>query len=526
MTKDIDKTKKQNGPLDEIKGEVAVTADDYATAPPPEDVGAAKTDATTVKTVPDETIKPEWLKDVTVKTKLFTAVFTNYGARLKSIKLHDYKVEQSETSDLIDLVTATELKHLPLDFHFFTTRNVKSMTGNEIFSVDKEALDLTADPANNKLVFSDLSPDGIFFKKTLTFSPDKYNIDITVELKNTTLSDITGKMNINWIERFVVNEKDSAASIEAFAFAAKEVERASQKDLGKKAMIVADGVKWSGFLGKFFMVAFVPEVYEGSSFYAEEIEENLFHFRMTTDNIMMKSGEKKHINLKAYVGPKISENLEEYGVGLKGALNYGFFSVIAVPLMWLLKLFYSFTHNYGLAIIILTVIIKILFFPLTQKSYKAMKDMQKIAPLLSELKEKYKDDKERLNREVLALYKKHRVNPVGGCFPILLQMPVFFALYKILLSSVELRHAPFYLWITDLSSKDPYYVTPIIMGVTMLIQQKMSPSAGDKTQQKIMLLMPIVFTFMFANFASGLVIYWLVNNVLSIIQQGFVLKKK
>jgi YidC/Oxa1 family membrane protein insertase len=182
------------------------------------------------------------------------------------------------------------------------------------------------------------------------------------------------------------------------------------------------------------------------------------------------------------------------------------------------------THNFGLAIIVLTIVIKILFFPLTHTSYKSMKDMQKVQPLMLKLKKKYKDDKEKLNKEIMALYRSHKVNPLGGCLPMILQIPVFFALYKALLGSIELRHAPFIFWINDLSAKDPYYITPIIMGASMFIQQKMTPTVGDPTQAKIMLLMPIVFTIMFLNFPSGLVIYWLVNNVLSIGQQFYINK--
>jgi len=209
---------------------------------------------------------------------------------------------------------------------------------------------------------------------------------------------------------------------------------------------------------------------------------------------------------------------------LQKALNFGWFDVIAKPLLIFLKYINEFTHNYGVAIILLTVVIKILFFPLTHKSYKSMKDMQKVQPLMLKIREKYKNDRETLNKETMALYRTHKVNPLGGCLPMILQIPVFFALYKALLGSIELRHAPFLLWINDLSAKDPYYITPIVMGATMFIQQKMTPTVGDPTQAKMMLLMPIVFTFMFLNFPSGLVIYWLVNNVLSIGQQLYINK--
>jgi YidC/Oxa1 family membrane protein insertase len=202
--------------------------------------------------------------------------------------------------------------------------------------------------------------------------------------------------------------------------------------------------------------------------------------------------------------------------------------------MQVLNFFYKYTGNYGIAIIILTIIIKIIFWPLSQKSYKSMNKMKKIQPMMTKIKEKYKDDRQKMNEEMMRLYKTYKVNPAGGCLPMLVQIPVFIALYQALLSAIELRHAPFIynlpftdiVWLADLSAKDPLYITPLIMGATMFIQQKMTPSPGDPTQAKVMLFMPVVFTFIFLTFPAGLVVYWLANNVLSIGQQWWMLKKQ
>ena len=209
------------------------------------------------------------------------------------------------------------------------------------------------------------------------------------------------------------------------------------------------------------------------------------------------------------------------------------FSLIAKGLLWILQNFYDLVHNWGIAIIMLTFVIKALFWPLTAKSYASMEKMKKLQPLMVEIREKYKDDKEQMNKEVMNLYKTYGVNPASGCVPILVQLPVFFGLYQALLTFIELRHAALIptlpgtdmLWLADLSSKDPLYITPIIMGVTMVIQQKMSPPANDPMQRKIMMFLPIIFTFLFLGFPSGLVIYWLVNNVLSIFQQWLMMRK-
>jgi YidC/Oxa1 family membrane protein insertase len=226
------------------------------------------------------------------------------------------------------------------------------------------------------------------------------------------------------------------------------------------------------------------------------------------------------------LGPKDYDIMKALNVGLENAIDFGsWIKWLAIPLLFVLKFIFQYVHNYGIAIIILTILIKIIFWPLGNKSYKSMKEMQKLQPKMQELRQKYKDDKPRLSQETMALYKTHKVNPLGGCLPILIQIPVFFGLYKVLLYAIELRHSPFYFWIQDLSAKDPYYITPIIMGATMLVQQKMTPTMGDPMQAKIMLIMPVVFTFLFLNFPSGLVIYWLFNNIISIGQQMYINKR-
>jgi YidC/Oxa1 family membrane protein insertase len=240
--------------------------------------------------------------------------------------------------------------------------------------------------------------------------------------------------------------------------------------------------------------------------------------------VSVAPGQAASVNYSIYYGPKDLDILKAQGNRLEEAIDYGWFAPIAKPLVYALKFLYKYTGNYGVAIIVITCILKLIFFPLTHKSYKSMKEMQKLQPKMAELKEKFKNDRDAMNKAVMELYKTHKVNPMGGCLPMVVQIPVFFGLYRALMYSIELRHAPFMLWITDLSAKDPYYVTPIIMGVTMFIQQKMTPSNMDPVQAKMMLALPVVFTFMFLNFPAGLVVYWLVNNVLTIAQQMYINK--
>jgi len=247
--------------------------------------------------------------------------------------------------------------------------------------------------------------------------------------------------------------------------------------------------------------------------------------------ITVAPGQTVESSYLVYSGPRDIDLLEPLGHQLDRAVDYGWFDIIAKPMMAALKFLYKYLGNFGVAIIIVTILIKILFWPLTQKSYKSMKEMQKLQPLVGKLREKYKDDKAKMNQEVMQLYKTYKVNPMGGCLPMVVQIPVFIAFYKVLGSAIELRHAPFMLWINDLSAPDrlaigfdlPYVgglpVLTLLMGASMFIQQKMTPTSVDPTQAKMMLLMPVIFTVMFVNFPSGLVLYWLVNNILSIGQQ-------
>ncbi|HEY3347437.1 MAG TPA: membrane protein insertase YidC, partial [Nitrospirota bacterium] len=225
-----------------------------------------------------------------------------------------------------------------------------------------------------------------------------------------------------------------------------------------------------------------------------------------------------------YAGPKEYDRLKSFNIGLEQSIDFGWFSFIAKPLFVVLKFFYGIVKNYGWAIILLTIVVKLLFAPLTHKSQKAMKKMQKLQPMFAELKEKYKGDAQRMNAEMMAIYKREKVNPMGGCLPMLIQIPVFIALYNVLNNAIELRQAPFVWWLTDLSSKDPYYVLPILMGLSMVVMQKMTPTSMDPMQNKMMMFMPVILTFMFISLPSGLVLYFTVSNLLSMAQQFYINK--
>ncbi|MFQ3574585.1 MAG: membrane protein insertase YidC [Thermodesulfovibrionales bacterium] len=357
-------------------------------------------------------------------------------------------------------------------------------------------------------VIFEFAKEGIIIKRTFRFTGDNYAIDLTDEIDG---------LNTYWIslgKEFGIYEKVSEVHYGPVVL--KDAERL-EFDLGKvkEPKYFKEGLKWIAQEDKYFFSAIVPK--------GKVEEAKIWDKAETTlSALKMPSGINNYL---IYTGPKEYDSLEKVGYGLEHIVDFGFFSFLARPLFWVLKIFYSFTYNYGVAIILLTILVRIPFIPIINSGQKSMKKIQDMQPRMAEIKEKYKNDPQKMQKELMELYKTHKINPMSGCLPILLQIPVFFALYKVLLIAIELRNAPFMLWITDLSAKDPYYILPIIMGATMVIQQKMTPSAMDPMQQKIMMLMPVVFTFLFLTFPSGLVLYWLVNNILSIAQQYYINQK-
>ena len=275
---------------------------------------------------------------------------------------------------------------------------------------------------------------------------------------------------------------------------------------------------WIAFLQHYFMTAWIPSDNLEHT-YQTKVKNGLYLMGFISPEVSIENGQQEEISANVYIGPKIIEKLEQAAPNLDLTVDYGFLFFIAYPLYLLLDFLHGIVGNWGIAIILVTVIVKAAFFKLSAASYRSMANMRRVAPKLAQLKEQYGDDRQKMSQGMMELYKKEKINPLGGCLPVLVQMPVFIALYWVLLESVELRHAPFFFWITDLSIKDPYFILPIIMGASMFIQMSLNPAPPDPVQAKVMKLMPIMFTVFFLWFPAGLVLYWVVNNILSIAQQ-------
>lgn len=285
---------------------------------------------------------------------------------------------------------------------------------------------------------------------------------------------------------------------------------------------------WAAMIQHYFLAAWIPDRDEEDIYYSRGVDgfaEQRYVLGLISPIQEVKSGASSEFSSKLYVGPKIQKNLEQLAEGLELTVDYGYLTVIAQPLFWLLQKIHNFVGNWGWAIILLTLLIKAVFYKLAETSYRSMANMRRVQPKMTAIKERYGDDRQRQSQAMMELYKKEKINPLGGCLPMIIQIPVFIALYWVLLESVELRQAPFILWINDLSVKDPYYVLPVIMGISMYFQQKLNPAPADPIQAKVFMMLPFVFTVLFATFPAGLVLYWVVNNLLTIAQQWFITRR-
>jgi YidC/Oxa1 family membrane protein insertase len=282
---------------------------------------------------------------------------------------------------------------------------------------------------------------------------------------------------------------------------------------------------WVGMLQHYFFVAWLPPAEEQNHFYSNALSGERYRIGAYTPLATVAPGASHTFSSRLIVGPKLQDQLRDIAPGLDLTVDYGWLTILAQPIFWLLSWIHALLGNWGWSIIVLTILIKLAFYKLSETSYKSMANMRRMTPRMQALKDRYGDDKERLNQAMMELYKTEKINPLGGCLPILIQIPVFIALYWVLLEAVELRQAPFIFWLDDLSIKDPYFILPLIMGVSMWIQQKLNPAPPDPMQAKIMMSLPFVFTVFFAFFPSGLVLYWVVNNILSIAQQWYITRK-
>jgi YidC/Oxa1 family membrane protein insertase len=500
----------------------------------PAPIPASKAPAVSTPSVPSPPAHTG--REVVVETPLYRAVFIETGARLKSFVLKRYRETIDKNSPGKELVKTSNIENLPFAFDL-VDRPVAALN-LALYKADQLSVKVSSGQ-NKTLTFIYEAPGWLRISRQYLFNPDSYLIDLTVSVEN-----LGSQPWENAPTMDLINQPLSAGGGSRYTFQGPAFLINDKLQQVKFKKIKGDEqfpgpIDWAAYTGQYFIMALLPVNLTPNHAQLEALDTatQMVDITLIGPKIALQPGVQQQFSYKLYLGPKEVKTLKAADPKLAKAVNFGWFDVIAQPLLVCLKFFYRFTHNYGVAIILLTLLIKILFWPLTHKSYVSMRAMKNLQPKMKKIREKYKDDKEKMNQEVMQMYRTYKVNPLGGCLPMVLQIPVFFALYRLLYSSIAIRHAPFLWWINDLSAPDrlhvgfnvPYLgglpVLTVLMGVSMFIQQKMTPSTGDPRQEKMMLLMPVVFTVFFVNFPSGLVLYWLVNNVLSIAQQHYINKK-
>lgn len=484
-------------------------------------------------------------RPVTVDTPLYRAVFHSGGGILRSFELKRYRVSLGDDAPLVNVVNEAAAAHAPLGL----------LVDGKPSWVDVdwalEGDDLTLDENGFGTLAFSAEIDGMRLTRVLEFSGANYAIKENLRIQsqsakapNLAFTFAAGSLAsdkrpgvFDRLRHAVFGgaqpeAKESQYNITRVAWYQNGSfdEENSESDLSA-GLLQQGKVSWMAVMNNYFMGA--VSMGDDSASAKGRFLGGVYHVLIGKSKVAVAPGNDASLECAYFLGPKEAKQLEATPNNMGKALDYGFFSVIAKPLVYLLDFFYRYVNNYGVAIILMTILIKIIFWPLSQKSYKSMQQMKQLQPMMAKLREKHAGDKEAMNREIMQLYKTYKVNPAGGCLPILVQIPVFFGLYQALLNAIELRHAPFIstlpftdqIWLADLAAPDPFLITPLVMGATMFLQQKMTPAPGDPTQAKVMMFMPLIFTFLFLGFPSGLVVYWLVNNVISIGQQWWQLRR-
>ena len=465
---------------------------------------------------------------ITVETDVITALIDTKGGVIRSLKLKQYPISLDQPDMGLELIHS-ESDRIHILQSGLRNRSNTAPTHHSIYQVEKNKYVLQE--GDDELVVPLYwSENGIDVVKTYHFRRGDYLIDVDHKVENHTDGDWQGSQ-YRQIQRSRPLSKSRILITYTGAVYYNEVdkyEKVDFDDMEESQLKLQSLGGWIAMLQHYFMSAWIPPQEDTNLVYSianTKQSPATYTIGLRSENMLIAPGSSAEFNSQLFVGPKLVKRLEEISPGLELTVDYGVLTFLSKPLYWLLSFYHSYVGNWGFAIILLTMTIKAAFYKLSETSYRSMARMRKVGPRLKALKERHGGDRQKMNAAMMELYKTEKINPMGGCLPILVQIPVFIALYWALLESVDLRQAPFIFWIKDLSVKDPYFVLPLIMGISMLVQQKLNPAPPDPIQAKVMMALPFVFTFFFAFFPSGLVLYWVVNNILSITQQWIITKR-
>lgn len=464
---------------------------------------------------------------IQVDTGVALVTLTSRGAGVQTVRFHDYRTGLEDAAAPIEIGPARGAPTVPLAANVVTDGSLAIPLDRQIFASDSEDVVLSGNRTEADIAFHVTLDSGVAVRRVYRFIHGRYDFEVSTSVEGLSPR-ADNALVVQWGPGLLEPGEDDVrrgqtAILPRSYVGGKIVD--AVPDEGGEPVVEQGPVSWAALGDTYFAAALIPREFESDAVIVSRSRDEALSVAVRTP--LLPNSPRQ--TLQVYVGPKEEPLLEAVEPSLTKVIDLGFFSPMARPMLQLLRLVNRWVHNYGVSIILVTVLIKIIFWPLTHKSYKSMKAMQKLQPKMKELQALYKDDKQGLNRAMMQLYRDQKVNPMGGCLPMILQIPFFFAFYNALLYSIELRHAPFICWenevlwgfrgICDLSVYDPSYITPVLMGASMFWQQSMTPTVGDPTQAKIMKFMPLIFLFFFLNAPAGLVVYWLINNVLSIMQQ-------
>lgn len=467
---------------------------------------------------------------INVQTDTLKLVIDTKGGDIRDAKLLDYGATEDHSQPFHLMSDKGSLIYMAQN-GLATKKSAKlgAPTHKDVWQTTQTNYVMSGDTLEVPLTWE---RDGVKVTKIYKFTKGSHLIDVVYQVDNNAAEEWSGSM----YSQLVRNQYNPEESWMMYTYtgpvlydhnAEEQYVKHSFDDLKTQPVNgrnVTGG--WAAMIQQYFLTAIVPDQAAQNSYYAKPLEGGQFAVGVVEPIVHVPAGASGELSSQLYIGPELQDVLADIAPGLERTIDYGILTFLAEPLFWILDAIYEFVGNWGVAIIILTILIKLVFYKLSETSYRSMARLRKFQPKLQQLKENYGDDKAIFQQKLMKLYKEEKINPLGGCLPILIQMPVFIALYWVLLYSVEMRHAPFMLWIDDLSAMDPYFILPVLMGLTMYIQQKLNPSAMmDEMQQKVFKLLPFIFTFFFLWFPAGLVLYWLVNNILSVSQQYYITKK-
>lgn len=467
---------------------------------------------------------------IKVKTDVFSLVIEKSQGNIIATNLLNYPESVKDKNKPFSLLEDNEYTKYVANSNLFTVqdRQVNNLEPN--YTSESQNYKLASDKDSLAVSLTSSLNDGLTITKTYNFKRGKYLIDVDYKISNKSNTAWTGYLNTQLFRSSPKETKGSMMQLGSYTGASYSVpgetryKKLSFKDMKKHELDLESQGGWIAMQQHYFLTAWIPNADSQNRFYTRANQQD-YTIGNVSKAITVEPNKTQTISAKLYLGPEVTETLKEISPGLDLTVDYGWLWFISQLLFSLMKAIYNFVGNWGVAIILVTILIKLAFYRLSAKSYKSMAGMRKLQPKIQSIRERYGDDKAKMSQATMELYRKEKVNPLGGCLPIIIQIPVFIALYWVLVESVELRQANFMFWINDLSSPDRYHVLPIIMGLTMLIQQKLNPAPPDPMQAKVMMFLPVVFTILFLNFPAGLVLYWTVNNSLSILQQWYITRK-